>query len=230
MTTLQLYRLSGLALVIGAVLSAVSTIVSAVAFPDSNDVAAATNPLNILLSLVGVVGTMLALFGLPAMYARAAREGGVLWLVGMVLIAITGMLFGVFLGLMSAIVFPVLASQATDLFSQGPPPSFFALFIVANVANVFGALLMAIPMIKRGIYARWCGYLMLAEAALAIINFVASGPGATSLLSVVLGVISPLPLFLVVGWAGYRLWSTNEAPAVEAATGAGAASPVRLSA
>lgn len=148
----------------------------------------------------------------------------------MVLIAITGMLFGVFLGLMSTIVFPVLAGQATNLLGQGPPPSFLAVFIIATLANVFGALLMAIPMIKRGIYARWCGYLMLAEAALAIINFVTSGPGATSLLSVILGVISPLPLFLVVGWAGYRLWSTDEAPAAEGATGSVAAPQVRLSA
>jgi hypothetical protein len=98
------------------------------------------------------------------------------------------------------------------------------------VANVLGALLMAVPMITRRIYARWCGYVLLAEAALAVLNFVASGPGATSLVSQVLSVISPLPLFLVLGWAGYRLWSTAEAPAMEGATGAGAASPVRLSA
>ena len=230
MTTLQLYRLSGLALVIGMVLSTVSSIASAVVFPDSTDLAAATNPLNILLNLVGVVGAMLALLGLPGMYARVAREGGRLWLVGVVLIAITGMLFGVFLGLMGALVFPVLAIQATDLFSQGPPPAFVALFIVATQANVFGALLIAVPMITRGIYARWCGYVMLAGAALAVINFVTSGPGATSLLSVVLGVISPLPLYLVLGWAGYRLWSTDKAPAAEGATGAVAAPPVRLSA
>src|ERR1700730_16401384 len=132
MTTLQLYRLSGLALVIGMVLSAVSGVVSAVAFPDSNNVAAATNPFNILLSVIGVVGTMLALLGLPGMYARFARQGGWAWLVGSVFIAVTGMLFGVFLGLMSVLVFPALASQAGDLFSQGPPPSFFVLFIVAS--------------------------------------------------------------------------------------------------
>ncbi|HLZ28893.1 MAG TPA: hypothetical protein VKV73_16380 [Chloroflexota bacterium] len=76
-----------------------------------------------------------ALLGLPGMYARAARKGGLLWLVGVVLIGITGMLFGVFLGLMGALVFSVLASQATDLFTQGPPPAFIALFIVATLAT-----------------------------------------------------------------------------------------------
>jgi len=256
MTTLQLYRLSGLALVIGTVLWAVSQIVSGVVFPDNNDVAAATNPLNILLGLVSVVGTILALLGLPGMYARTAHEGGLAWLVGMALTAITGMLFGVFLGLMGVIVFPALASRAADLFSEGPPPAFFALFIVATLTNVSGAILMAIPMIRRGIYARWCGYVLLVGAVLAVIGFFASGalpprrrrlrwraqaqrpcPGATSLIGQILSVISPLPLAVVLGWAGYRLWSTDKAPAIEGATGSVegttgsvAAPPLRLSA
>ena len=237
MTTLQLYRLSGLALVIGTVLWAVSQIVSGVVFPDNNDVAAATNPLNILLGLVSVVGSILALLGLPGMYARTAHEGGLAWLVGIALTAITGMLFGVFLGLMSVVVFPALASRAADLFSEGPPPAFFALFIVATLTNVLGAILMAIPMIRRGIYARWCGFVLLVGAVLAVIGFFASGPGATSLIGQILSVISPLPLAVVLGWAGYRLWSTDKAPAIEGATGSVegttgsvAAPPLRLSA
>ncbi len=230
MTTLHLYRLSGLALVIGMVLSGASTIVSAVAFPDSNDVAAATNPFNILLSLIGVVGTILALLGLPGMYARTAREGGPAWLIGTVLIAITGMLFGVFLGLMSALVFPVLASRAVDLFSQGPPPSFFAVFIIATLTNVFGALLLAIPMITQGIYARWCGYVLLLDAVLAVISFFTSGPGATSLISQIFAIVSPLSLYLPLAWVGYQLWSTYGAQANQDIAGAVSAPPVRLSA
>ena len=230
MTSLQLYRLSGLALVIGMVLSTVSSIASAVVFPDSTDVAAAVNPLNILLSVLGAVGTMLALFGLPGMYVRAASEGGRLWLIGVVLIAITGMLFGVFVGLASAVVFPAVASQAANLFSQGPPPAFLAVFVVATLANVFGAILMAVPMITRGIYARWCGYVLLAAAALGVINFVTGGPGATSLVSQILGVIAPLPLYLVLGWAGYKLWSSDSGLAADGATRSVAAPRVRLSA
>jgi hypothetical protein len=111
MTTAQLYRLSGLALVIGMILSAVSAIGSGVAFPDTSSPAAATNPLSVLLSIVGVIGTIVALLGLPGMYARAAREGGLLWLVGVVLIAITGVLFGVFLGLWAHSCFPSLQSK-----------------------------------------------------------------------------------------------------------------------
>ena len=60
--------------------------------------------------MIGVIGTVLALLGLPAMYLRAAVAGGVIWLVGVVLVAITGMLFGIFLGLTGALVFPALAT------------------------------------------------------------------------------------------------------------------------
>jgi hypothetical protein len=193
------------------ILSAASAILGGVLFPDNNNPAAATNPLNMLLGVVGVVGTILALLGLPGMYARAAREGGLMWLVGVALIAITGMLFGVFLGLMGVLVFPALASQAPDLFSQGPPPSFFVLFIVATLANVVGAILMGISLLTTRVYARWCGYVMLVEAVLAAVGFVASGPSSTSVLSQILNTVSPLPLFLVLGWAGYELWSGKAA-------------------
>ena len=158
-----------------------------------------------------MVGTVLALLGLPGMYARAALRGGRLWLAGVVLIAITGMLFGVFLGLMGALVFPALASQATNPFGEGPPPSFFALFIVGTLANVFGAILMGIPMIAKPVYSRWCGYVMMCEALLAVVSFVASGPGPSSPIGQILNVVAPLPLFLVLGWAGYELWSGKAA-------------------
>jgi hypothetical protein len=213
-TSARLYRLSGFALVIGMILSAVSSIGSGLAFPDTTNPAAATNPLSVLLSLLGVIGTIVALLGLPGMYARAAREGGLVWLVGVVLIAITGILFGVFLGLMGALVFPVLAAQAPDLFREGPPPSFFGLFIVGTLANVVGAFLMAIPMITKRIYPRWCGYMLIAAAVLGVVSFITNGPGPSSLIGQILNVVSPLPLFLVLGWAGFELWS-GKAPASE---------------
>ena len=173
-------------------------------------------PLNVLLSLIGVVGRILALLGLPGICARGARDGGLVWLVGVVLIAITGMLFGVFLGLMSVLVFPVLASRAPDLFGGGPPPSFFAVFIIGTLANVFGGILMGIPMITKRLYPRWCGYMMLVEAVLALGSFFVSGPGPSSVIGQILNVVSPLPLFLVLGWAGYELWSGKPAANGEA--------------
>jgi hypothetical protein len=224
MTSLQLNRLSGFALLVGMFLSVVSAVVSGVLFPDSTDTASATNPLNALLSLIGVVGTVLALLGLPAMYARGAREGGLVWLAGVVLIAITGMLFGIFLGLMGTIVFPTLATRAPDVFGQGPPPAFLALFIVGTIANVVGAILMGIPILTKRIYPRWCGYLLMIEAVLGVASFAVNGP-SSSPIGQILNIVSPLPLFVVLGWAGYELWS-GRAPASEVVSRSVAAQPV----
>ncbi len=92
------------------------------------------------------------------------------------------------------------------MFREGPPPSFFPLFIVGTLANAVGAALMGMAMLTRSLYPRWCGYLMIAEAALAIASFVLNGP-SSSLVGQIVNVISPLPLFVVLGWAGYELWS-----------------------
>jgi hypothetical protein len=213
MTQGQLYRLSGLGLLAGAVLSAISTIVSGVVFPDTNDPAVATNPVNALLGVVGVIGAILALFGLPGMYVYRAREGGLVWLIGVLLIGLTAVLFGIFLSLTFVLVFPAIAAQAPNLLGQGPPPAFFSVFIIGTLANVLGAVLMGLPMLTRRIYPRWCGWLLVLEAVLAAVSFVVNGPSSSGVLSQIVNIISPLPLFVVLGWIGYELWAGRLAPA-----------------
>jgi hypothetical protein len=210
-----LYRASGLALLIGAVLSAVAGVLDGLLF-SGNDPALAMNPLNVALSAIGVVGAACAMLGLPGFYMRSASQGGILWLVGVVLIEITGMLFGIFMGLMGAIVFPALAARAPSVLGEGPPPSFMVIFIVGTLANVLGALGLGVPILTRRLYPRWCGYLMIVAAILAAISFFVSGPG-DSVLGTLLNVISPLPLFAVLGWAGYQLWM-QPAPGLPEAT------------
>jgi hypothetical protein len=224
-TTAQVYRASGLALVIGMLLSIVSSIGVGVLFPDTSNPAVATNPLNILLGLCGVLGTALALLGLPAVYARSASKGGVMWLLGVVIIALTGMLFGIFLGLMGVIVFPALAAQAPTLFAEGPPPAFFVVFIVGTVLNVLGAVLMGLPMLTKHLYPRWCGYSMLLAALLALVSFFLNGPGPSSPIAQVLNIVSPLPLFVVLAYAGLKLWSDTPAES-GARSGVAAVQPV----
>jgi hypothetical protein len=72
---------------------------------------------------------------------------------------------------------------------------------------VVGAALMGIAMLSRHLFPRWCGWLMILEAILAAGSFVANGPNCSGVLSQILNVVSALPLFVVFGWIGYRLWS-----------------------
>jgi hypothetical protein len=89
-------------------------------------------PINVL----GFVGAMLVLMGLPAMYVRAAAPAGLLGVVGVVLIAVAWTFFGVFLSLYGALVLPWLADEAPALVAAGAPLP--AAFIVT-----FGAGLLA---------------------------------------------------------------------------------------
>jgi hypothetical protein len=207
MTAGQLYRLSGLLLLAGAILSIVSSVGSGILFPDPSSPSAATNPVNVSLSVIGVIGTILALLGLPGAYLVRAAVGGVMWLLGVLLIAVTGMLFGIFAALTFAILFPAIGAQAPNLLSQGPPAAFLGVFIIATIANVVGAALMGVAMLRRQMFPRWCGWLMILEAVLAAVSFVANGPSSSGLLSQILNAVSALPLFIVLAWIGYALWS-----------------------
>jgi hypothetical protein len=62
-------------------------------------------------------------------------------------------------------------------------------FILGTLANVVGALLIGLPMLTRGIYPRWCGWLLILEAVLAAVSFVATGPSSGGILSQVLNIV-----------------------------------------
>ena len=83
---------------------------------------------------------------------------------------------------------------------------------------------MGIPILTKRIYPRWCGYLLIIEVVLAAVSFFVNGPSSTSLLSQILNVIAPLPLFVVLGWGGYELWTGKPATS-EVAAGAVSAQP-----
>ncbi len=100
------------------------------------------------------------------------------------------------------VVFPDSSDAATPI---NP------LNVLLNLIGVLGAILMGIPMITRQVYPRWCGYVLLLEAVLAAISFFGGGPGPSSRISQILNVVSAVPLFLVLGWAGYELWSGKSA-------------------
>src|SRR5919199_2605139 len=96
MTSQGTLRLGGLAMVVGAVLSFVSTLVSALFFVGSDPSPYANNPLYVPDNLLGMLGTALLLLGVPLLYLASADSWGVLGLIGFVLLFFTGLMFGIF--------------------------------------------------------------------------------------------------------------------------------------
>ena len=78
MSSTTSYRLSGIALIIGSVLSAIYYLCQS--FLNGNDLATITSPLSMIFSLFTIFGSMLALLGLPGMYTRQAKQAGILGL------------------------------------------------------------------------------------------------------------------------------------------------------
>jgi hypothetical protein len=97
---------------------------------------------------------MLVSLGLPAMYARVADSSGRIGLIGIVLIAVAWMFFGVFLSFYGALVMPWLADKAPTLVAKSAavPTAFVVAFSLGLLAWILGTVLFAIPFIE-GTYA-----------------------------------------------------------------------------
>jgi hypothetical protein len=208
MASAPLFRLSGLTLLIGAVAALIGNIATGLLFPDNNNPSYALNPSYVPLNLLATIGSILLLLGLPGLYAKRARELGVAGLVGTVLIALTGMMFGVFFGLFAVLFQSYLAAQAPQLLSGEGPPALFPFFILGTLAQVIGSILFALPMLRGSMLPRWPGYALVVSALVAVVSFFLSGPGSpTTPLTILANVLPPALLFIVLGWLGYLLWA-----------------------
>src|SRR5258708_35925757 len=92
MSSGPLYRSSGVALVVGALLAIIGNVLSSVLFP-GNDPHQYVSALWLPVMLLSFVGSLLLLIGLPAISARQATRAGWLGLIGFVLTFIGGGLF-----------------------------------------------------------------------------------------------------------------------------------------
>src|SRR5215218_9398483 len=115
MTSSQLFRISGLVLLVGAIAFIVHIVARSVITAGANPATFTKEGLWVPINILGVIGAALVLLGLPATYARMAGPIGVLGLVGVVLIALAWLFFGVFLSLYSVLVAPWLAEKAPSL-------------------------------------------------------------------------------------------------------------------
>src|SRR6266498_488823 len=135
MTSSQLFRISGLALLVGAVAFIVHIVARSVITAGPDPATFAKQGLWVPINVLGVMGATLVLLGLPAMYARVAGPTGLLGLVGVALIAVAWMFFGMFLSLYSVLVLPWLAVNAPSLINASAPLPVG--FVIAFLTGLF---------------------------------------------------------------------------------------------
>ena len=215
MTTSQAYRISGLASLIGAITFAAHIVLRSVIAAGLDPSASAQQGLWVPINALGVLGAVLVLLGLPAIYARVAEKGGLAGFVGIALIALSWMFFGLFLSLYAVLVLPWLANGAPALVAASAPlpTAFLIAFIVGLAAWVTGAVLLAVPFIRGRVYPQWIGYLLPASALWAVVGdlvIAPSGP-ASNLAINLLSNLGPVLLVIGVGYLGSQVWSEQPA-------------------
>jgi hypothetical protein len=209
------YRVSGLAVVVGAALSLVLRFIGAFFFGATTSYA--NQPTYVITGYLLACATMLVLFGLPGVYASRAQGFGILGLVGIALIFIAGMMLGVFGNLVGAMVDPWLATQAPNLANGFGPPPFFMFFNIEEVCLVIGSILLAIPLVRGQVSSRWVGVTLLISVVVGAAGFFLFAI-PSSLASSLMGEVAPLLLLVALAGLGYQAWSKptpSTAPAAE---------------
>lgn len=171
-------------------------------------------PVNVL----GVIGAVLVLFGMPAMYARLAGPTGLLGLAGIVLIALAWVFFGVFLSLYAALVSPWLAVQAPSLAVAPLPTGIVVAFGVGLIAWLVGGVLFGIPFIRGSVRPRWVGYLLPASAVWVVVGNIVIAPSgpADNLVVNLLSNLAPILLLVAFGYLGLQMWQEEGVHAASA--------------
>lgn len=205
MNAQSFFRLSGLALVVGSVVSFVFQLVSA--FFYGNTTTYANQPVNIIADFVLAAATILLLLGLPGVYASRAQGFGVVGLVGMASVFTAGIMVGVFVNLQGAMVDPWLATQAPSLANGFGPPPFFAFFNVAELFLVVGSVLLAIPLLRGRVSPRWPAFAFLLSVVVGIVNFFYLPSLTSTLASSLMGTVAPMLLLVALAGLGYQTWS-----------------------
>src|SRR5579859_7266569 len=139
----SLFRISGWLLLLGGLLMAVTNF----HLPMSSVAAA----------LINLLGGVLLLLGLPALYVRQASQVRWIGLVGLILIWL------------DTLIFPVLQGGLGSLVSALTPPDF--LYIIGPL-TIIGTLLFGIMTIRARVFPRWLGFCLFVGYILGVIGII----------------------------------------------------------
>jgi len=161
--------LGGLAAVGAGVLTIIGELVGLGVYFEDMAVAATTFSYALAFWLY-MLGAVLLLGGLVALYVYQSEETGLLGVVGFVVAFLgTALLVGanwaqVFIG-------PLLAVNAPQIFELGPPGGVLLTFITLGV----GWLLFGIATLRAGVFPRWAAILLMVGAVLSFFPVPLSG-------------------------------------------------------
>lgn len=203
-----LYRLSGLALLVGALLSIIVDIVEDlfISVEDPHQILSASW---LIVMLLSAFSSLLIVGGLPGILVRQRAQAGWLGLLGFVLTLVSGILL-TGLTITRLLVFPYLAAAAPQLLTgDSPPASVITYTLVAALLVVVGAALFGVATMRAGVFPRWAGLLLILGVALNLALFV---PLPNPIIGGVFDKMADVLFSLGLAWMGFALLAQGEAP------------------
>lgn len=215
----QIFRISGFSLLAGAIVFILHIVLRSVVTAGPDAATFARGSLWVPINVLGVVGAILVLLGLPAMYARTSARFGMSGLVGVILLAVAWMFIGLFLSLYSALILPWLADRAPSLIGASTPlpVAFIIASVIGLVVWLAGSILLAIPFLRKRVLPTWVGYTIAASGIWMVIGnlFIAPSGPASNLAVNLLSNLGPVLLLIGMAYLGYRLLAEPYPTAVE---------------
>ncbi|GHO84763.1 hypothetical protein [Dictyobacter formicarum] len=189
MSSTTSYRLSGVALLVGSLLSIAYYLSEA--FVPGNDLASLTSPLVFIGSIIGFIGAVLTLLGLPGIYLRQRQQAGIIGLLGFLFLWYVTLFQGVIIPFTNITFIPLLTSHLVGPAVVLTPPSTWIPFnILSMVSEVLGILLLAIATLRARVFPRWTAWLLIATLVIGIVSFVPFIPQALSNLVAIIASIA----------------------------------------
>jgi hypothetical protein len=156
----DLFRLGGLAAVGAGVLTIIGELVGLSVYFEDMAVAATTVSYALAFWLY-MLGSVLLLGGLVALYVAQSKEAGILGVVGFV-VAFLGTALIVGADWAQVFIGPLLAVNAPQILELGPTTGLVLTFITLGV----GWLLFGIATLRAGVFPRWAAILLMVGAVL----------------------------------------------------------------
>lgn len=141
MSYTNLYRLSGIALLVGGVIAAIGALAQMLLSEDY------LSPLWIPVASSIFIGTLLLQIGLPAVYVRQMKRVGVLGLIGFILLFCGTAQFGIGFRFFDLVILPWFGKSA-DI---NPPLNFILYSLSAVVLLLVGSILFGIATVRAGV-------------------------------------------------------------------------------
>ncbi len=203
MSSTQLFRVSGISLLLGALLNLIAALLSFfVNLSFTAPPATFQSPLWSTHYSLFFTALALTLIGLPALYSRLrGQRGDRLGFFGLLFIAL-----GTFLVLGMAgyfvSVLPVVAAKAPQIITATLVSSGFGIFpLGGTLFATIGTILLGIAVLRSKVFPSLVGILLLAWVVLNLLNFFLQG----GLLATLVGLLSAIAWAAAYGWVGVML-------------------------